>query len=124
MLRSSLTLVVMCVPLLAQQQSKPVKPAEDMSKISPVAHALLFQSPNAAGLLRFAPGKRLPSEAEWERACHGVAEGSKYPWDDREPTTKDAQFGAQNPDAVCGEKNRNYFGLCGMIGNIWEWTAD
>jgi hypothetical protein len=46
MLRLALTLMVMCVTLLAQQQSKPVKPAEDMSKMSPEAHAPLFQAPN------------------------------------------------------------------------------
>ena len=68
--------------------------------------------------------KRLPTEAEWERACRGIAEGKKYPWGDREPTPKDAHFGAQNPDAVCGDRNRNYFGLCDMIGNVWEWTSD
>ena len=39
MLRSALTLIVMVVTLFAQQQSKPVKPAEDMSKMAPEAHA-------------------------------------------------------------------------------------
>ena len=68
--------------------------------------------------------KRLPTEAEWERACRGGGERQKYPWGNREPTAKDAQFGAQNPDAVCGTRNRNSFGLCDMIGNVWEWTAD
>ena len=55
MLRSALTLVVMCGTFLAQQQSKPVKPAEDMSKMSPEAHAFLFQAPNAVDLWGFAP---------------------------------------------------------------------
>jgi formylglycine-generating enzyme required for sulfatase activity len=68
--------------------------------------------------------KRLPTESEWERACRGVAEGKMYPWGDTSPTLKDAQFGAQNPDRVCGDRIRNYFGLCDMIGNVWEWTAD
>jgi formylglycine-generating enzyme required for sulfatase activity len=79
---------------------------------------------DAAAFCAWDGGKRLPTEAEWERACRGVAEKKKYPWGDREPTAKDAVFGVQNPDAVCGERNRNYFGLCDMIGNVWEWTAD
>jgi formylglycine-generating enzyme required for sulfatase activity len=68
--------------------------------------------------------KRLPTEAEWEHAARGVAEKKKYPWGDREPTAKDAVFGVQNPEPVCGDRSRNYFGLCDMIGNVWEWTSD
>ena len=70
MLRLAITLLVMCVTLLAQQQSKPVKPAEDMSKMPPEAHAPLFQAPKTvdagsltdrltAGLPALAAGPRL-----------------------------------------------------------------
>lgn len=68
--------------------------------------------------------KRLPTEAEWERACRGQAEGLMTPWGNDEVTAKQAHFGAQNPDTVCGSRERNYYGLCDMIGNVWEWTAD
>ena len=59
--------------------------------------------------------------------CHnraGYVESTQYSWDDREPTAKDARFGSQNPDIVSGNRNRHDFGLCGMIENVWEWTAD
>jgi len=68
--------------------------------------------------------KRLPTEAEWERACRGLAERRMYPWGNRDPTSKDAHFSAQDAGAVCGDRARNYFGLCDMIGNVWERTAD
>jgi sulfatase modifying factor 1 len=69
-------------------------------------------------------GKRLPTEAEWERACRGLAEGGKYPWGDRSPTAKDARFNVlDGPGEVC-KLARSYFGLCDIAGNVWEWTSD
>ena len=69
-------------------------------------------------------GKRLPTEAEWERACRGVAEGRVYPWGDTSPTANQAVFNSDaGASAIC-TKERNYFGLCDIIGNVWEWTAD
>ncbi|MBI2689256.1 MAG: SUMF1/EgtB/PvdO family nonheme iron enzyme [Acidobacteria bacterium] len=69
-------------------------------------------------------GKRLPTEAEWERACRGLAENEKYPWGNRAPKKADARFDATDgPVAVCGVP-KNKVGLCDMSGNVWEWTAD
>jgi formylglycine-generating enzyme required for sulfatase activity len=78
---------------------------------------------DAAAYARWA-GKRLPTEAEWERACRGLAEGHKYPSGDEDPTHNEARFDTiEGPGPVCAFR-RNYFGLCDMVGNVWEWCAD
>jgi sulfatase modifying factor 1 len=68
-------------------------------------------------------GKRLPTEAEWERSCRGLEENHMFPWGDRDPSDKDAHFDASAPGPVCA-KTKNSFGLCDIVGNVWEWTAD
>ncbi len=67
--------------------------------------------------------KRLPTEAEWERAARGLAEGRMYPWGDRNPTSKHARFNSDSTAPVCTTE-KNSFGLCDMIGNVWEWASD
>ena len=78
---------------------------------------------DAAAYAKWA-GKRLPFEAEWERACRGLAEGEKYPWGDRKPTTKDARFNSVDGPAEAGACAANRFGLQDIVGNVWEWCAD
>src|SRR5579863_4360364 len=78
---------------------------------------------DASAYARWA-GKRLPTEAEWERACRGRLEGAKYAWGDREPTREDARFDAVDGPCEVARFKPNDFGLYDIVGNVWDWCAD
>ncbi|XP_066971967.1 formylglycine-generating enzyme isoform X1 [Macrobrachium rosenbergii] len=83
-------------------------------------------------------GKRLPTEAEWERACRAGKEDRLFPWGNKFKPSDEFRaniWQGKFPQEDTGEDGclgrcpvtkylPNKYGLYNIVGNVWEWTAD
>ena len=98
--------------------TEPVPPAE------PVMHVCWYE---ADAYARWA-GRRLPAEAEWEKAARfdpATGRSRRYPWGDDDPASDVANLGQRHLQPAPGSYPAGAApsGARQLIGDVWEWTA-
>jgi formylglycine-generating enzyme required for sulfatase activity len=105
----------------AKATGHPMPPSSFPDPEHPVVAVSWFDATAFCNWLSEVEGRRvrLPSEAEWECAARGGAEGMRYPWGNEVPPRDDAD----GPRQV-GRGEPNAYGLYDLCENVHEWCSD